>query len=65
MLLHHHTILYANTKKKKKLDWTTDCNTVVKKFKHASIHAPILSMPNYNANAAIETDSVRLSKLLT
>ena len=46
-----YNILWKNTK----FDWTTDCNTAFNQLKHALIYAPVLAMPDFDADFVIKT----------
>ena len=54
ILLHHFTIYYG---KNIKFDWTTDCDTAFNQLKYDLVHAPVLAMPDFDANFVAETDA--------
>ena len=38
-----------------KFGWTMDCDTTFNQLKHALVYAPILAMPDFDANFVVET----------
>ena len=58
ILLHRFIIYY---RKDTKFDWATDCDTAFNQMKNALVHAPILAMPNCDANFVVETNASDVS----
>ena len=54
---HIATPLYNLLWKNTKFDWTTDCDTAFNQLKYALVHAPVLAMPDFNANFVVETNA--------
>ena len=54
---HVATPFYNLLCKNIKFDWTTDCDTVLNQLKHALVHAPVLAMPDFDANFVAETNA--------
>ena len=48
-----YNLLWKNTK----FDWTTDCDTAFNQLKYDLVHAPVLAMPDFDANFVVETDA--------
>ena len=48
--------LYNLLCKNMKFDWTKDRDTAFKQLKHAFVHAPILDLPDFDANFVVKTD---------
>ena len=51
------TPLYNCLQKNTKFDWTKNYDTVLKQFKYALVHAPVLAIPNFDTNFVVETDA--------
>ena len=54
---HNAIQLYNLSWKNTKFDWITDCDTPFKQLKHALVYAPVLAMPDSDANFVVETDA--------
>ena len=52
-----YNLLWKNTK----LDWTTVCDTAFNQLKHALVHAPVLAMPDFDADFVVETDASNIA----
>ena len=46
-----YNLLWKNTE----FDWTKDCEIAFNQLKHALVQAPILTMPDFNADFVVET----------
>ena len=57
MLFFFATPLYNLLQKNTKFDWTTDCDTAFNQLKYALVHAPVLAMPDFDADFVVETDA--------
>ena len=54
---HISALLYNLLRKNTQFDWTTDCDTAFNQLKHALVHAPVLAIPDLDANFVLDTNA--------
>ena len=51
------TLLYNVLQESTKFNQTIDCDTEFNQLKHALVHPPVLTMPDFDANSVVEIDT--------